>query len=464
MSVLAALFLALASGHGETKQADERPNIVFLLADDLGYGELGSYGQEDIKTPFLDKLAAEGMRFTDFYAGSSVCSPSRAVLFTGRHTGHVSIRGNKGIYSDGVWDRVPLRKDEVTLAEMLRDGGYQTGFVGKFHVEDPNDLSTWAINRGFDYAIQEQWSSARGGEKFPYGMQWIGQREEGVMYNHEDWDCLDHFRTEYALEYLNTVDAEKPFFLFMSYRSPHAHEFKIRDNDLYKDRGWPEIERTHAARITMLDAQIERLFQRLEEMGELENTVVFLTSDNGGHAEGPPEVKHDHRFFMSNGPLKGYKRDLYEGGMRVPFIAYWPGKIKAGSVSDHIGASYDFMPTLAEIAGVECPEQTDGISIVPELTGNPQPEHEYLYWEFHSPHVAGKQGRKGFRQAIRRGHWKAVRYGVAEKTELYDLRRDIGEENDLAANHPELVQEFEKQFRLTSQETPRFPFGGLSEK
>jgi len=456
------LLAVISLGFGSLGFSQTSPNIVFLLADDMGYGELGSYGQKEIETPFLDRLAEGGMRFTDFYAGCSVCSPSRAVLMTGQHIGNVSIRGNKGIYSDGLWDRVALRKDEVTLAEMLKEGGYQTGFVGKWHLENPNDLSTWAINRGFDFSIQEQWSSARGGEKFEGGVQWINQREEAIFYDYTQWDCLDHFRTDFALKYLDRVDTERPFFLFMSYRSPHAHEFNIRENDLYKDRGWPEIERTHAARITMLDRQIKRLYDRLEEMGELEDTVIFFTSDNGGHNEGQKGAKHSYEFFESNGSLRGHKRDMYEGGVRVPFIAYWKGRIKGGKTSDYIGASYDFMPTIAEFAGVPCPEQSDGISMAPVLTGGGrQRAHDYLYWEIHSPHKPGNPGTKGFRQGIRRGDWKAIRYGVREKTELYDLSEDIGERNDLSSRNPELVSEFERLFRASSSATPRYPYGGL---
>jgi len=267
-------------GNLHAEEASKKPNILILLADDLGYGELGCYGQEVIQTPHIDALAAGGMRFTDFYAGAPVCSPSRAVLMTGIHIGKNSIRGNKGLFSKyEMWDRVALRPTEKTLAEMLKGAGYQTAFVGKWHLGDADDESTWAFKRGFDYAVQEQWSNHRPDSK-PYTlhMQYENSTTEGLQYHWEDYDCLDVFRTNIALKYLDEQhDSSKPLFLFMSYRSPHAHEFNIREKELYKDKGWPELERTHAARITMLDQQVQRLLDKLETMGELENTFILFS-------------------------------------------------------------------------------------------------------------------------------------------------------------------------------------------
>ncbi|MEQ9289089.1 MAG: sulfatase-like hydrolase/transferase [Cyclobacteriaceae bacterium] len=439
----------LAGCTAESKK-DDRPNVLLLLADDMGYGELGSYGQEVILTPYLDQLAKDGMRFSNFYTGTSVCSPSRAVLMTGMHTGHVSIRGNKGKYEDK-WDRVALRKSEQTMGEMMKQAGYQTAFVGKWHLGVPEDMSTWAMGRGFDYAIQEQWGVSDKGEVFDERMHWIDNRMDSSFYDFENYECLDEFRTNFALRYLEEKAANKPFFLLMSYRIPHAHEFHIRHNDMYSGNGWPEIERTHAARITMLDRQINRLLSALKERGELDNTLVIFTSDNGPHNAN----KHDRHFFNSAGGLKGYKRDLYEGGIRVPMIASWKGKIKPASQTDQPAVFYDIMPTLAEVAGVDAPAQTDGISILPTLLGKSQPQHGHLYWE-----IQDGASQKGFKQAAKKGKWKAVRYGASYKTELYDLSTDPFEAQDLSSSHPELVQEFNQILQNESKKIEHYPFSG----
>lgn len=432
---------------------EKKPNILILLADDMGYGELGSYGQKVIKTPNIDALAEKGLRFTDFYAGSAVCSPSRAVLMTGIHAGHVSIRGNKGfIPLDDNWDRVSLRKNEVTLAEMLKGAGYQTAFIGKWHMGLPQDVSTWASGRGFDFAVQEQWGPRAEGGTFNTKDHWFNGRESVVRYDYTKYDCLDEFRTEIALQYLDEqYDSDKPLFLFMSYRTPHAHEFDLREAERYKEHGWPEIERRHASRITMLDEQVQRLLDKLEEMGELDNTFVIFTSDNGPHHEGG----HDHNFFNSSCDLKGFKRDMYEGGVRVPAIIYWKEKSRTNEVTDHQATFYDVMPTLAEIAGIDAPEQTDGISFLPEILGQPQPKHDHLYWEIQIPGAG-----KGFRQAARKGDWKAVRYGNEGATELHELKDDLYETKDLAHECPEELEHMNEILRTESVPSENFPFAG----
>jgi len=454
LSIISALLLLLIGGCQQQTSHPEKTNILFLLADDLGYGELGSYGQETIKTPVLDNLAKQGMRFTDFYAGTSVCSPSRAVLMTGKHAGHATIRGNNGIYEHDKWDRVALRKDEVTLGEMLQDAGYQTGFIGKWHLGNPNDESTWAMNRGFDFAVQEQWSSRFGGREFDEKVHWVNDNRDTVRYEQDKYDCIDVFRTNFAMDFLDRKDDTKPFFLFMSYRIPHGHERYIRNKELYSEHGWEEKERRHAAKITLLDGQIGRLLKRIEEDGELDNTLVLFTSDNGAHHEG-----HDHLFFESTGGLRGFKRDMYEGGIRTPFIAVWANKIQPSTVSDHQGAFYDFMPTFAEIAGVESPAK-DGISILPELTGKKQATHDYLYWELQLDGWNRKMPKGGFRQAIRKGDWKAVRYGAESPIELYNLKEDINETTNIADDHPEIVEEMQALLKSSRTETEGFPFGG----
>ncbi|WP_075601940.1 sulfatase-like hydrolase/transferase [Saccharicrinis aurantiacus] len=434
------------------KPKTDKPNIIILLTDDLGYGELTSYGQEVIKTPYMDQLAAGGMRFTDFYAGTSVCSPSRAVLMTGMHTGHVNIRGNKGDTEGGKWDRIALKKSEITIAEMLKVAGYQTAMIGKWHLGVPEDISTWAHGRGFDYAVQEQWGKGADGRMIDERMHWINGQQDSLFYDYNEHSCLDDFRTNFALDYLDNKEEDKPFFMYMSYRIPHAHEFFLSETDLYKEhqQEWPEIERRHAARITMLDGLIEKLMKKLEAKGELENTLIFFTSDNGPQNEN----HHDYHFFNSSGGLKGHKRDVYEGGVRIPAIAYWKGTIKP-SVSNHMAAFYDLMPTLAEVAGIEAPEQTDGLSFLPLLTGKEQAKHEFLYWEI-------QEGRsvKGFRQAVRMDDWKVVRYGDNYKTELYNMKGDIYEENDVASQHPDIVAKGEEILKRESVKNAHWPYSG----
>jgi arylsulfatase A-like enzyme len=438
--------------------AEKKPNILILLADDLGYGELGCYGQEVIQTPTIDALAEKGLRFTQFYAGTSVCAPSRAVLMTGIHAGKVSIRGNRGYFEEkGDWDRIALRKDEVTIAEMLKSAGYQTAFVGKWHLGDPLDVSTWAHGRGFDYAVQEQWGSKAEGGKFDVREHQVNGRESTLWYDYSQYDCLDEFRTNIALDYFDKqYDASKPFFLFMSFRSPHAHEFYLGEMDRYKEHRWPEIERRHASRISMLDQQVKRLLDKLEKIGELNNTFILFTSDNGPHGE----EKHDPYFFESSNGLKGHKRDMYEGGVRVPGIAYWAGKSVRG-VSEHQAIFYDIMPTLAEVAGVEAPKQTDGISFLPEVLGKEQTKHDHLYWELQTL-IPDENGNLSYRRAARTGDWKAVRYEDKGSTELYNLTSDLYEKNDIAKQHPEIVKSMEKVILECSEKNPHFPNAGMA--
>ncbi|QGY44300.1 sulfatase-like hydrolase/transferase [Maribellus comscasis] len=452
----AALFLVLTSCQNQENKFDKtKPNILFLLADDLGYGELGCYGQEIIKTPSLDSLAGRGMQFTDFYAGNCVCSPSRAVLMTGISSTFNTIRGNSGSFSGDRWMRVTLKKSEMTLGEMMKTAGYQTAFIGKWHLDDPNDVSTWAYNRGFDFAVQEQWSSRFGGINYDEELHWINGKQDSVYYNWEDWECKDEFRTELAFDYLDKIDQKKPFFLFMSYRAPHGHERQIGNKDIYADRGWPANERLHAAKITLLDKQIGRLLEKLEEMGEMENTLVFFTSDNGPHHEG-----HNHEFFNSNRELHGFKRDLYEGGIRVPMMAVWKGKIIPGTTTNHISGFQDILPTLAEIAGIEVPAQTNGISILPVLEGKEQAKHKSLNWEFQLDGWGRIMPDGGFRQSARIDNWKGVRYGLSHEIELYNLATDISETNNVAKDNPEMVQRMKELFEKNRSETPGFPYGG----
>ena len=441
----------------QTTKSTNNPNIVFLLADDMGYGELGSYGQKEIKTPFLDSIASQGMRFTDFYAGTAVCSPSRASLMTGLHTGHVSIRGNKGQYENR-FDRVSLKKSETTIGEMLQSADYQTAMIGKWHLGVPEDDSTWAKERGFDYAVQEQWGENSKGQQMDERMHWVNNDQDSVFYDYKKHNCLDEFRTNFAIDYLDKKEVDKPFFLYMSYRTPHANEYEVKHNDLYKNKGFPEYDRQYASRITMLDRQIKRLFDELKKRGELENTLIIFASDNGpwsGSHRFKKHLKHSHEFFDSSAGLKGYKRDLYEGGIRVPMIAYWKNKIKGGTESNHQSTFYDVMPTLAEVAKIESPKNTDGISFLPELLNRKQTKHEHLYWE-----IQEGKNIKGFKQATRFGDWKAIRISDSYHTELYNLVDDINETNDVSTQHPELVEKANSILKKESVKIEHYPYSG----
>ncbi|MCY1719993.1 arylsulfatase [Prolixibacteraceae bacterium Z1-6] len=457
---LVILFLIFTACTNQKKKDNEpkKPNILFLLADDLGFGELGCYGQEVIQTPELDKLAKNGLRFTDFYAGNAVCSPSRAVLMTGKSSSYNTVRGNSGSFSDDRWMRVALKKDELTLGEMLKSAGYQTAFIGKWHLDDPTDISTWASNRGFDYAVQEQWGSRFGGKQYDEQMHWINGKQDSVYYHINEWECKDDFRTNLAFGYLDKIQKDKPFFLFMSFRAPHGHEYEIGNKEIYSEKGWPAAERLHAAKITLLDKQVGRLLNKLEEMGKLDNTLVVFTSDNGPHREGRG---HDPEFFNSNGELKGIKRDLYEGGIRVPMIAFWKGKILPETTTNYISGFQDLMPTFAEIAGINVPAQSNGTSILPLLTGENQKEQDFLNWEFQLDGWSRKMPDGGFRQAARIGKWKGVRYGLSNEIELYNLDTDISETNNVADEHPEMIQKMRNIFETQRADTDGFPYGGV---
>jgi len=429
-----------AFGRLGSQSTANKPNIIFILADDLGYGDLGCYGQKRIKTPSLDKMAEEGMRFTQHYAGSTVCAPSRCVLMTGLHTGHCLVRGNA---------RVPLRPSDVTVAELLKKAGYATGIVGKWGLGEP--ATTGIPNKqGFDYWFG--YLNQRHAHN--YYPTYLWRNEEKVQLKNEVRDVnppggVATKKVEYshdlcAKEALSFVERNKdnPFFLYLAFTIPHANNeagkegMEVPDYGIYKDKDWPWPQKGHAAMITRMDGDIGKLFAKLRELGIDENTFVFFSSDNGPHREGG----NNPDFNDSNGPLRGIKRDLYEGGIRVPTLARWPGKIKPGSATDHISGFWDFLPTCANLAGFKPPKDIDGISMVPALLGKPQKQkkHEFLYWEFH------EQGKK---QAVRMGDWKGVRLNVAKKPvgpiELYNLKTDIGEKNNIADKHPDIVAKIE---------------------
>ena len=445
----------------------QKPNIVYILADDLGYGDLSCYGQSNFATPNIDKLAETGMKFTQHYSGCTVCAPSRSSLMTGQHTGHTFIRGNKEWKPEGQY---PLEAKAVTMAEVLKDAGYATGGFGKWGLGFVNTEGS-PNNQGFDefYGYNCQ---RIGHNYYPYHL-WHNQ-EKIVLKGNEGTQTGEYgpeLIHKQALKFMED-NKDKPFFMYYPSIIPHAELFApeeymkkyrgkfdpeknykgVDGGKRYKTGGYgsqPESHAAFAAMVDYLDMQVGEIVAKLKELGVYENTLIIFTSDNGPHLEGGA----DPDYFNSNGPLKGYKRDLYEGGIRVPMIAVWDGKIKPGQETDHISAFWDVLPTVAEITGVSTPKNIDGISFLPTLLGETQNQHDYLYWEFHE---------KGGRKALRKGDWKLVNYDVKnpEKTtiELYNLVDDIGEENNVAAKHPELVKELTKLMNSARTESEVFSF------
>jgi arylsulfatase A-like enzyme len=431
-----------------------RPNIIFILADDLGYGDVGCYGQTRIKTPSLDRMAAEGIRFTQAYAGSTVCAPSRCALMTGLHTGHAYVRGNA---------KTPLRNSDVTVAKLLQEAGYKTGLIGKWGLGDLGTSGAPA-NQGFaDFAGFTDQTHAH--NYYPDHIfrtdsrsGFNNRQELPENYGEKRGIYAPDLFTKGALSFLRIeqptqFNSYRPFFLFLSYTIPHANneETRVSGNGMqvptdapYSSEPWPQPEKNKAAMITRMDRDIGQIFEKLKELKMDNNTLVFFTSDNGPHREGG----NDPKFFQSSGPLRGIKRDLYEGGIRVPMIVRWPDVIKPGQVSDLPWAFWDFLPTAAELAGVKVPEKLDGISIVPTLMGRPQTNrHEVLYWEFHE---------KGFSQAVRMGDWKAVR-NAGKPTELYQLSTDLGETNNVAGAQADVVKRAEAYFKSQRVDSEQFP-------
>ncbi|MFV0606024.1 MAG: arylsulfatase [Niabella sp.] len=459
----------LAVNPGDSVFVKNRPNIIFILADDLGYGDLGVYGQQKIKTPHLDKMSRQGMRFTQFYSGTSVCAPSRSTFMTGQHTGHTPIRGNKETKPEGQW---PLPANANSVAKVLQNAGYITGDFGKWglgYIETSGNPLNQGFDRFYGYNCQ-----AQAHNYFPNHL-W-NNNEKLLLKN-----TLTH-QTQYAAdmiqqEALNFLDAnsQKPFFLFLSYTLPHAAlQLPKNDPDLLKyrkifnekpkkvnDSAWiarggkgyqPQAypHAAYAAMVTKLDRYVGEVMHKLKELNIDENTIVFFASDNGPHLEGG----NDPKFFNSSGGLKGTKRDLYEGGIRTAFIARWPGKIRQGTTSGYVGAFWDLLPTFAQLADAPSPENIDGISFVPELLGTgTQKHHKFLYWEFHE---------NGGRQAVRMGNWKGVKYNASEDPDspiqLYNLITDRGEINNIADAHPEIVKQIATVLQNEHTENTDFPF------
>jgi len=446
---------AIASGQSRP------PNIVFILADDLGYGDLGCYGQKRIETPHIDRLATEGMRFTDFYAGCTVCAPSRCVLMTGYHMGHCWVRGNAGQQNREIQC---LRDQDVTVAEVLKKAGYATALCGKWGLGEEGTAGV-PTRKGFDYFFgylnqhhAHNYYPAylfRGEERVALNNVVPGSGDFGVGVASKKAEYSADLITAEALAWIERVK-DRPFFLYFASTLPHANNeggqqgMEVPDLGQYAQTDWPQQQKAHAAMISRLDADVGRLMERLKKLGLDDNTLVCFSSDNGPHAEGG----NDPQFNDSNGPLKGIKRDLTEGGIRVPFIARWPGPIKAGTTSDLVGSFVDVLPSLAEVTATnsELPKDLDGLSIVPTLLGRPaeQKQHGYLYWAFYE---------RGGAQAVRKGKWKAVQQPLSTPVRLYDLSADLSEEHDLAAEHADIVSQLTAAMReaYVPSENWKFP-------
>ena len=437
--------LSCNSKQDVSKEAD-KPNIIYIYADDLGYGDLGCYGQEKIETPYIDKMAKEGILFTNHYSGSTVCAPSRSCLMTGQHTGHTTVRGNA---------RVPLLEEDTTVAELLKQAGYKTALMGKWGLGEPG-TSGIPNKQGFDYFVG--YLNQRHAHNAYPAYLWKNQDsmllDNKVIYDNGKRNFYPggvstnkktHSHDVFTSEALNFIkqNKDKPFFVYLAYTLPHANNeagafgkigMECPDTTLYADKDWPEVQKAHAGTITYMDKDVGKILKLLKELSIDENTLVIFTSDNGPHAEGGVNPE----FFNSSGPFRGIKRDLYDGGIRIPMIARWPGKIKPEQETSHISAQWDFLPTVCDITGVKPPENIDGISYLPALLGEEQPEHDYLYWEFYE---------MGTRQAIRKGKWKAIKYDISSGEDvrfmLFDIENDPSETNDLSTQHPELMKEFD---------------------
>jgi arylsulfatase A len=423
-----------------------QPNIIFILADDLGFGDLGSYGQKLIQTPCLDQMAAEGLRFTKHYSGGPVCGPSRACLMTGQHQGNGYIKGNPSQGND-----VPLRPEDTILAEVLKEAGYDTACIGKWGLGKAGSTG-YPTNKGFDYFYG--YDSHRAAHNYYPEQLWRNDQQVDLPTGTYSHDLF----TEEALNWVQQKhDQVQPFFMYLAYTLPHD-PYNPPDNDPYGDMDWPEDYRNYAAMITRMDRDIGKLLDRLKELDIDGQTMVILSSDHGPGSEYNREILEMVRFFGSSGPFRGMKRDVYDGGIHVPLLVRWPGTIDAG-VSDHISAFQDFMPTLAELAGATAPEEMDGISLVPTLFGLPgQRKHTELYWEFIQMGAVRKS-----RQALLDVYegWKAIRFGSKGKLELYQLGEDPAEMNNRAEDFPDIVARMEERLNSIRSSSDLWPLPEL---
>lgn len=414
-----------------------KPNIVFILADDLGIGDVGCFGGKIIQTPNIDRLASEGMKFDQAYAGGVVCAPSRSCLMTGQHTGHTRVRHN---HSGRTGERVPLEPEDITVAQVLQRAGYATGIFGKWGLGEPG--TTGVPNRkGFD----EWFGFLNQDHAVEYFTDYLWRNEtKEILKGNLNGGRREYAQDLFTREAIRFIRAHRgrPFFLYLPYTTPHG-QHEVPSQEPYADRGWPEEYRIYAAMVTRMDRDIGRVVEVLKETGLDRETLVIFASDNGsGFKKGFP-------FFHSVLDLREAKGSVYEGGVRVPAIARWPGRIHPGVVSRQPWAFWDFMPTAAELAGIAPPAGIDGVSIVNTLVGKPQRQHRYLYWE--------TVAKTGFWQAIRMGDWKGVRNGLDAPLELYYLPTDPSETRNVAAQHPDVVARMRTALATARTDTPEYP-------
>jgi arylsulfatase A-like enzyme len=427
--------------------ADDRPNLIWILADDLGYGDLGAYGQKVIKTPNLDRMASEGMRFTHFYAGATVCAPSRSVLMTGMHHGHTRVRGNGG------GAKQALQPDDTTVAKVLQKAGYRTALIGKWGLGDVEEAETgFPRKQGFDqfFGFLNQhhahnhypdylWRN-EAKESLPNDLVPLGEHGGGYAKNPRVY--ADDLIADESIKFVSE-NRDRPFFLYWSMVVPHANNERTKElgdgtevPDLgeYAKEDWPPQDKGQAAMITRLDSYVGRMLKHLNELGLAKKTLVIFTSDNGPH----DESKHDLSRFQPSGLFTGIKRSLTDGGIRVPFIAWWPGVVQPGTTSEQVAYFGDWMATAGDLAKATPPTNIDSISLVPTLTGRSQSQksHEFLYWEFHEG---------GFKQAtLYQGRWKGIRMGSPDaKITLYDQQNDVAERVDVREKYPEIAAKIE---------------------
>ena len=447
VAVLAGTCAACAAEDADS--AALRPNIIWIMADDLGYGDLGCYGQKQIQTPHIDQLAHEGTRFTQCYAGSTVCAPTRCALMTGKHTGHCTVRGNSARLPGGGGSLlVPLHPDDVTVAEVLKKAGYATGVCGKWGLGE-RDTTGIPNLQGFD-----QWLGFLN-QRHAHGYypEFIWKNQDirildGNRGGHQGEWVHDHL-TDFSLEFIQE-NRDRPFFLYVAYTIPHGR-YEIPNDKPYSDRPWPQSVKDYAAMVTRMDLDVGRIVDRLKSLDIDRQTIVFFTSDNGAeiyYFRRSGEVDQYDGILHSRGPFRGYKRDLTDGGIRVPMIVRWPGRVAAGAQNDHVWAFWDFLPTAAELAGVDPPADVDGVSVVPTLFGKTQEAHEFLYWEFFE---------RGFQQAVRHGDWKAIRLKQHEPLVLYHLKHDPQELRDVAAEHPDVIARIETYLKTARSDSEYWP-------
>lgn len=448
---------------------DAKPNIIFILADDMGYGDAGCYGQKLIHTPNIDQLAKDGMLFTQFYAGTAVCSPSRSAFMTGTHTGHTPVRGNISVKPEGQW---PLPDTTITVARALQKAGYITGAIGKWGLGGIH-TSGDPLKQGFSYFFGYNSQSLA----HNYYPDHLWENDTRINYDNTPQHQVYYSAAIIQNKALAFIDRNKnkAFFLYLAYTLPHA-ALQVPDDSLFENykkqfkekpvsipKVWngkrlqpqPYPRAAYATMVSRLDQYVGQIVKKLKALGLEKNTLVIFTSDNGPHAEGG----NDPYYFNSNGSLRGIKRDVYEGGIREPMIASWPGKIKAGTVSNYIGAFWDFVPTFAAITHASAPIYTDGLSILPTLLGRKnQQQHTYLYWEFHE---------QGGKQAVRLQDWKAIRLNVMNNkdapVELYNLKSDPKETKNVAGKHLGIVEEMKMIMAEAHVKSQAFPFGKIDE-